>query len=462
MLQYRPKGAALDSCNTTPSRYPMTTTIPEPPRRRSIALIASPIGLLLISAARLIIVSNYNTTTAVTIAASGGYVNTLLGSIIPLIPVFAPYLALILLLFRRFILSVIVFIFAAFITPAAVQPRALLSLARSDWHHLLQLVPHSQMFVAIGILLISVAVIGPLWSHHRELAEVAGAAILIFVIAALFLTTPSEESSLPIRLQSAAMGETENEHRLINFAFENWVIIIAIGLSIVALISAYSNYPRLLSAAVAIIVTIALLPYVSGVYPVPHQGSYYYDVLHELWLPAERIVTNSGHVYYGYILSSEPDWDTVLKTDRTIVYLRAEDIVRRSVCRPKTTPQPAPYKPLIPFLYTKPAFTPPCARVPAPIPTVPSLVSHGQSLKAISLMVGTWPWRVIVLTNAVERNHLSSALRAYEEAHNWFAPTTIGQRFWYPPHLAPAAKSHGPRQVPRAFVPHACNLRPVC
>jgi hypothetical protein len=202
----------------------MTTTIPEPPRRRSIALIASPIGLLLISAARLIVVSNYNTTTAVTIAASGGYVNTLLGSIIPLIPVFAPYLALILLLFRRFILSIIVFIFAAFITPTPIQPTALLSLASADWLQLLHLLPHTQIFVAAGIVLLSVAVVGPLWAHHHELAEVAGAIVLIIVIAALLRTTPSEQSSLPFRLQSAVTGETANEHRLISFAFENWMI----------------------------------------------------------------------------------------------------------------------------------------------------------------------------------------------------------------------------------------------
>ena len=54
--------------------------------RRSIALILSPVGLLLISAGRLIIVSNFNTTTAVTIASSGGFVNTLLGTVIPLVP----------------------------------------------------------------------------------------------------------------------------------------------------------------------------------------------------------------------------------------------------------------------------------------------------------------------------------------------------------------------------------------
>ena len=70
--------------------------------RQTIALILSPIGVVLISATRLIVVSDYKTTTAVAIASSGGYVNTLVGSIIPLIPVFAPYVALTLLLFKRF------------------------------------------------------------------------------------------------------------------------------------------------------------------------------------------------------------------------------------------------------------------------------------------------------------------------------------------------------------------------
>lgn len=84
---------------------------------RWMALLFSPIGILLISATRLLIISDYNTTTAVTIASSGGYINTLLGSIIPLVPIFMPYLALLLLLFRRFILAVIALLFAAVMSP---------------------------------------------------------------------------------------------------------------------------------------------------------------------------------------------------------------------------------------------------------------------------------------------------------------------------------------------------------
>ena len=410
----------------------MTTTIPTPPRRRSIALILSPAGILLLSAARLIIVANYNSTTAVTIASSGGYINAFLGSVIPLIPVFAPYFALVLLLFRRFLLSLVVFIFAAFITPTPVSLAEVVSLATADWQRLVQLVPHSETAIAIELIIISIAVIGPLWAHHRELAEVAGAIILVTVTAALLLTTPRERLSLRGKLRLAAVSEVHNQHQIMHLTIEHLLIVLAIAISITVLISAYSSFPRLLSVTVAIIATVALFPYISALYPIPHQTNYYSKVLHELWLPAEKIVMHSGHIYYGYILSSDPTWDTVLLTSRTIVYLHADNIVHRSVCEPRATPHPASYPPLIPLLYTPPSPTPSCASS-RPITTIPSIsiLSHGQSLKAISSTVHAWPYRIILLTNALLGYHLSDAMRAYESSHNWYAPTPIGQRFWY-------------------------------
>jgi hypothetical protein len=408
----------------------VTTTTPEPSRRRSIALILSPAGILLLSAARLIIVANFNSTTAVTIASSGGYVNAFLGSVIPLIPIFAPYFALTLLLFRRFLLSLIVFIFAAFITPTPVSLGEMIRLASADWQRLGQVIPHSEAAIAVEIVIISVAVFGPLWAHHRELAEAAGAVILVTIAVALLLTTPRQRSSLQGKLLSAAVSEANNQHQLVNFTVVHLMIILAIVISIIMFVGA--SFPRLLSIAIAIIVTVALFPYVSALYPIPHQANYYSKVLHEVWLPAEKIVMHSGHIYYGYILSSDPTWDTVLLTSRTIVYLHADDVVRRSVCEPRRTPQPAPNPPLIPLLYTPPSPTPPCAstRSITLIQSI-SILSHGQSLNAISLKVHAWPYRIILLTNAMLGYHLSGAMRRYEYRRNWYAPTPIGQRLWY-------------------------------
>ena len=66
-------------------------------RSATLAVIVSPIGLIVISVIRLLIVADYNPDTALAIVSSGGYVDTLLGTIIPLVPIFAPYPALVLL-----------------------------------------------------------------------------------------------------------------------------------------------------------------------------------------------------------------------------------------------------------------------------------------------------------------------------------------------------------------------------
>jgi hypothetical protein len=95
--------------------------MPEYAIRRAMALLVTPVGLALISAVRLLIVSNYNVTTAVTVAESGGYINTFLGSLIPLVPVLMPYLALAFLAFRRFILCALAIMATALISPV-VRP----------------------------------------------------------------------------------------------------------------------------------------------------------------------------------------------------------------------------------------------------------------------------------------------------------------------------------------------------
>lgn len=100
--------------------------MPEYWARRAIRVLATPVGLALISAVRLLIISNYNVTTAVTVAESGGYVNTFLGSLIPLVPVFMPYLALIFLAFRRFILCALTVVATVLISPVVRPPVAAL------------------------------------------------------------------------------------------------------------------------------------------------------------------------------------------------------------------------------------------------------------------------------------------------------------------------------------------------
>ena len=392
-------------------------------------MILSPIGLLLISAARLIVIAHYNTTTAVTIASTGGYVNTLLGSIIPLLPVFAPYLALILLLFRRFFLSIIAFIFAAFITPTSISLHDALILAAADWHRLL-----SQVYQISGSQLVAIAVVFAigafLWTYHRDFLEAVSTVVMLIVVLAIIFSAPAQ-LALPVKLRLASNGN----HQIYAWASANRLLAVVIVFGFIFVLLMYhQSLSGVVTAVVAVAATIALFPYVYNIYPVPRQHSYYAEALAEPWLPAERIVLNSGRVDYGYVLSTSDGWFTVLLTARTITYIPANHVAKRSVCQPATSVGPSSYPPLITTLYHRPPHIPACSANPSGFTF---FRSKGQSLKRIASITHRSPWTIISVTNAHEHEELSAALRAYESARDWRARTPIGQRFWYYPRVTP-------------------------
>jgi len=120
-------------------------------RSATIALIASPIGLLVVSVIRLLIVADYNPATASAIVSSGGYVDTLLGTIIPLVPVFTPYLALLLLFFNRVIPGLLTLLAAAFMSPVALPRPVAVDLAGHGWY----LITHRNVLVLIALVLLA-------------------------------------------------------------------------------------------------------------------------------------------------------------------------------------------------------------------------------------------------------------------------------------------------------------------
>jgi len=135
-------------------------------RSSTLALLLSPVGVLLLAATRLLIVSNYNLNTALGILSSGGYVNTLLGTVIPLVPVIMPYLALLLLVLNRVIASLLAFLAAVLISPSAVPRSELLFIARHDWHVIMMSITGWREAVIITLAIISalflaVELVGP-------------------------------------------------------------------------------------------------------------------------------------------------------------------------------------------------------------------------------------------------------------------------------------------------------------
>ena len=397
-------------------------------------LLFSPVGLLLLSAARLIIISDFNTTTATTVASSGGYVNTLLGAVIPLVPIFIPYIALILLLLRYFTLSIIAFVFAVFITPTFMSLPVVLSLVRVQEHQLLALISGQRPWTFVIAFLIGTYVFIFTGSFVEALSAV-GAAI---VALALFLAAFTPYPSLP-----ASINKTEItiDQRLFAWVTTERVILIVVALALLLLLfllafpAALAALAALVTSLIAIIIAIFLFPYVYSFYPIPRDSGYYVEVMRTPWLPAEKITLNSGNIYYGYTLSNANGWFTVLLANsRRIVYLPAKNVTNRMVCQPRMPHQPPAGPPLIPLFYTRPPHIQACAQRDISI-AITSVQSEGESLNVISSLVHVPPEQIISTTNAYQQQRLSAALRKYENCGNWNAPTPIGQHFWYYPHI---------------------------
>jgi hypothetical protein len=346
-------------------------------RSRWIVLLLSPIGLLLLSAFRLLVISDYNTTTAITIAESGGYVNTLLGSVIPLLPVFIPYLALILLLAEQYTLTIIAFAFTVFISPTPLKLPFTEHLAELDEHALLQVgAGHQMTTIAIFVVAVVLAAL-----YHRSLAEGVSMMAVLYVALALaagpFLIDPGAWKSLG----SAFRGE----HRFFGWIPHNssqiTTAVAVIGGILLLLIilsgflassgvnlsditgAAVAGTGKLLAVTVAIAAAVAFFPYVYNIYPPPKRADYYITALRQPWLQTERITVTSGHVYIGYVLSTADYWFTILQAkSRTIVYVRDADVLSREVCQLKLHHQARRHSPLIPIFYTRPPHIESCHR----------------------------------------------------------------------------------------------------
>lgn len=154
-------------------------------RSATIALLLSPIGLVIISVTRLLIVSDYNTVTASAIVSSGGYVDALLGTIIPVVPFVLPYLVLVLLFFNRVILAVLAMLATALISPVAVGRAATENFADKDWHHILGAPVGIDVIMAllafVTILLLAVVLVLRFENFARTVATIVCIVLIPFI-----------------------------------------------------------------------------------------------------------------------------------------------------------------------------------------------------------------------------------------------------------------------------------------
>ena len=188
-------------------------------RSATIALLLSPFGLLLIAVARVLIVSDYSTVSASAIVTSGGYINTLLGTIIPVLPLFLPYLALVLLFFNRVILAILAILATALISPVAVGRSAVGNLADKDLNHILDASAVVRVFmvllaVLLVLLLLALLLALSFTSVARTVATIAGIALIPFACQAYplpvgenFYTDLIRQPWLPAEMLTMTSGQ---------------------------------------------------------------------------------------------------------------------------------------------------------------------------------------------------------------------------------------------------------------
>ena len=296
-------------------------------------------------------------------------------------------MALLLLLFRQFMLSALTFVFTAFIAPTSLMLPISRYLAAEDTDQLFARVDaNRQITLAIALLIVIVA-----YLYFRSFVEALATLLMLAVAVALLSAPIIRDLYLPSSLQSANYGERsigpllqQDANTALPSAERN-VIITAIIVLVVILIvtnlaaivlglewlagataTGIAFVSRLIPGAatlvIALVATIAFFPYIYNIYPVPHRTEYYVGILRSPWLPAEKISLRSGRNYYGYALSADPDWFTVLlaKT-RKIVYIHTDDVLRRSVCETLSQRKVPVEPPLITTFYAKPATIRPCA-----------------------------------------------------------------------------------------------------
>ena len=154
----------------------------------TIALLLSPIGIIFLAVIRLLMVCNYNVATALAIASSGGYVNTLFGTVLPMVPILLPYLALGLLILGRVIPGILALAATLLISPAAVGRSSLLRFLRRAVHDLTSsgwLIP-ILIVASLALLLLLIQLVGRGWTIFSRSLATIGCILLVPIVFVLY------------------------------------------------------------------------------------------------------------------------------------------------------------------------------------------------------------------------------------------------------------------------------------
>lgn len=258
---------------------------------------------LLASIVRLLLVSNYQTTTAVAVASGAGPLSTLIGSLIPVVQVFLPILTLVLFILTLFnlknghggkilIVAVCSLVATFLITPTELSLSDSIPRANETWNTI-------SPYISIGINILVWLIFG-----------------IILVLAAIFLARIGWKRRRGWHFQTWDDWDDWGLARIGGIVMPVLGVMGALGLALLG---------GVVSLALA---WVTFFPLESEVARVP-------DRARSMWLPAEEVALKSGgNPTVGYVLSVGNGWMTLLKEpDRTVNMLPLSEVVSRKICR---------------------------------------------------------------------------------------------------------------------------------
>jgi hypothetical protein len=281
------------------------------------ALLASPVVLLLMTATRLVIISNYDTTTAISIASNSGAVNTLLGTAIPLLPPLLPPLFLALVLLRKGVAAVLSGLAMLLVSPAYTDVSSGASEVRARATAFVDWVSTWKQWFETHV------------ESFRTTTSTLHAGIALYQrIAATFdlatvLSDWRVQSVVYVFLAVVLARRRAKQWR---------------GLQLGVPLLRHRAYYAILPVTMGLL-CFATLAAVDEIYYVPRDPKMALVSLRQPWLPAEIFTEESGKSYVGYALSTKDDWDVILdEPSRTIRLVHAGDMKTRMICQVSGTP----------------------------------------------------------------------------------------------------------------------------
>jgi hypothetical protein len=260
--------------------------------------LLSPGVLIIIASIRLLIIANYDPTTAISIESSTGVVSTLLGTIIPVVPALLPVLALSFVALRKTLLLILTAIGTTLVSPAYATPKTAALETGRQFVNLYRVAFMHSSLAARHALSLS-------WKFDR--ASIIFGAIAIALIAI-------DNRELITKSYAIAINAGEDKDPLLAVAFTTVVLLVS-GL----LIDVFFG---------------AAFFFTSTIYHIPSSSQEISAVTSRPWLPTERITVRPDKVFVGYTLSTAYGWYIFLQQqDRTINYFHSSNVLSRSLCQ---------------------------------------------------------------------------------------------------------------------------------